>query len=106
MDKTAIVIADTTGLIRFWSKGAEGLFGHPARDALGRTLDLIVPEEFRDRHWAGFRRAIASGSAATEGQANTIPVLKADGGIENHPGRLAILRAADGRVIGCKVIFG
>ena len=106
MDKAAIVIADTAGVIRFWSEGARDAFGHSADGALGQTLDLIVPQEYRDRHWAGFKRAIASGSASIEGQTIPLPVLKADGGIENHSGRLTILRAGEGRVIGCMVIFG
>jgi PAS domain S-box-containing protein len=106
LDEAAIVIADTTGVIHFWSKGAERSFGHSAASAVGRSLDLIVPAEFREAHWAGFRRAIAAGSAAIEGQPITLPVLKADGDIENSPGRLTILRAGEGRMIGCMVIFG
>jgi len=106
LDGAAIVIADTTGVIHFWSEGARDAFGHSADGAIGRTLDLIVPPEYRDRHWAGFKRAIASGAATIEGQTTQIPVLKADGSIENYPGRLTILRAAEGRVIGCMVVFG
>lgn len=106
LDETAIVIADTSGVIHFWSKGAEDCFGHSPANAVGRPLDLIVPAEFRDAHWRGFHRAIAAGSAAAEGQANEFPVLGADGNIRTMPARLVLLRAGDKRVIGAMVIFG
>jgi PAS domain S-box-containing protein len=106
LDNTAIVIADTTGAIRFWSKGAETAFGHAAADALSQTLDLIVPDEFREAHWLGFHRAIASGSAATEGQDITLPVRMADGRIENSAGKLTLLRRGDRIIVGAMVIFG
>jgi PAS domain S-box-containing protein len=106
LDQAAIVIADVTGVIRFWSPGAEKAFGHTAENAVGQTLDLIVPAEFRDAHWRGFHRAIVAGSAAAEGQPNQFPVLGADGNTRTTPGRLALLRAGDQRVIGAMVIFG
>jgi len=106
LDKTAIVIADTTGAIRFWSKGAEAAFGHTAADALSRTLDLIVPDEFREAHWAGFHRAMAAGSAATEGLDIMLPVRTADGGIQHSAGKLTLLRTSDRRITGVMVIFG
>jgi len=106
LENTAIVIADTAGAICFWSKGAQRAFGYPVESALGRTLDLIVPEEFRASHWAGFRRAVASGSAALEGQPGGFPVLHADGRVENVPGTLTLLRNGGGAVVGCMVVFG
>jgi PAS domain S-box-containing protein len=105
LDEIAIVIADTTGVIHFWSKGAERAFGHAAEKAVGQTLDLIVPAEFREAHWRGFYRAMAAGSAAAEGLANEFPVLGAGGGIRATPGKLALLRAEGDRVIGAMVIF-
>jgi len=106
LDQTAIVIVDTTGAIRFWSKGAESAFGHSEEVALGSTLDLIVPDEFREAHWQGFHRAIAVGSAATEGKEITLPVHTSDGGIENSAGKLTLLRRGDKSIVGVMVIFG
>ena len=105
LDKTAIVIADTTGTIRFWSQGAENTFGHASHEAVGRTLDLIVPEEFRASHWAGFRRAVTAGAAAIEGQSNVFPVVEAGGQIKDVPGKLSLLRDGGGSIVGCMVIF-
>ncbi|MQA03971.1 MAG: PAS domain S-box protein [Streptosporangiales bacterium] len=50
----AIIEADTQGVIVRWSAGAEVLFGHRAEDAVGRTLDLVVPQRLREAHWTGF----------------------------------------------------
>jgi PAS domain S-box-containing protein len=58
----AVVFADRGGTIRLWNRGAERLFGHGASEALGASLDLIVPERFRAAHDQGFRRAIESGA--------------------------------------------
>jgi PAS domain S-box-containing protein len=57
---SAIVYARADGGIGFWNAGAEALFGHSSEEALGKRVDLIVPEEYRAMHWAGFARAIGS----------------------------------------------
>lgn len=57
---SAIVYARADGGIGFWNAGAEALFGHSSEEALGNRVDLIVPEEYRAMHWAGFARAIGS----------------------------------------------
>ena len=64
---SAVIYARGDGGIGFWNAGAEALFGHSPEEALGKRVDLIVPEEYRAMHWAGFGRAIGSawrGSAA------------------------------------------
>lgn len=58
--RCAIIWADGDGAIGFWNAGAEALFGHSAAEAAGRRVDVIVPEEYRARHWAGFNKAIGS----------------------------------------------
>ncbi len=57
----AILVADSQGVIRVWNHAAERMFGYSADQALGQTLDLIVPERFRERHWAAFHAAVESG---------------------------------------------
>ena len=106
MDEVAIVIADTSGSIRYWSRGAEKTFGHTEKDAVGQSLDLIVPEEFRKSHWMGFRATMASGSASIEGQQSAFPVAATGGRIVNAPGKLTLLRGLDDKVVGAMVIFG
>jgi PAS domain S-box-containing protein len=105
MDNHAIVIADVSGVIQMWSAGAERLFGHTADAAIGQTLDLIVPDDFKAQHWAGFRRAMASGSAQHEGQPFDLPVRGGDGGVTAFPGLLRLLRDGKSEVIGAMAIF-
>jgi len=50
----AIVIADPSGAITVWNPAAERLFGFTQAEALGNSLDLIIPERLRERHWAGY----------------------------------------------------
>jgi PAS domain S-box-containing protein len=57
----AIVFADRDGVIRLWNLGAEALFGFSAAEVIGRSLDIIVPERFRQAHWDAFHRAVATG---------------------------------------------
>jgi len=58
----ALIYADREGVIREWNAGAEALFGYPKAEAIGQSLDLIIPERLRAAHWAGFERAIQSGA--------------------------------------------
>lgn len=57
----AIIFADVNGRIQMWNAGAEAVFGFTSAEALGQSLDLIVPEELRDAHWRSFERAMKAG---------------------------------------------
>ena len=76
----AVVATDHDGIIRVWNPGAERIFGHRAGEALGQSLDLIIPERLRPRHWEGFRRVMATGeSHYGEGDLLSVPGLRKDG---------------------------
>jgi len=62
----AIVAADPQGAIVFWNPAAERIFGHTRSEALGRSLDLIIPERSRERHWEGYRRVMQTGKRIAE----------------------------------------
>lgn len=100
LDTHAIVMADREGVIRVWSPAAEALFGHDAASAIGHTLDLIVPEDYRERHWAGFRAAMASGRTKLNQPAANLPVLCRNGAVVRFAGRLILLRDAQGEAVG------
>ncbi|WP_149826774.1 PAS domain S-box protein [Streptomyces tailanensis] len=75
-----IVIIDGEGLIRYWNRGAERIFGFPAADVDGRSLDVIIPERHRKRHWDGFQEAMDRGSSKYgEADLLNVPALAADG---------------------------
>jgi PAS domain S-box-containing protein len=57
----AIIYADRAGIIRLWNPGAECIFGHSAAEAVGQSLDLIIPQRLRAAHWAGYEKAFETG---------------------------------------------
>lgn len=75
----AVIYADREGFIRFWNAGAEALFGHPPAAALGRSLDLIIPETLRPRHWEGYRRVMAGAPSRYGRELLAVPALHAGG---------------------------
>lgn len=76
----AIIYADTQGIIRFWNSAAERVFGFPEAEALGRSLDLIVPERLRARHWTGYAATMRSGSTRYgAGEILAVPATHKDG---------------------------
>jgi PAS domain S-box-containing protein len=60
----ALIFADRGGVIRIWNPGAEFVFGHTSDEAVGQSLDLIIPEHLRKAHWDGFNRAVSRGTAS------------------------------------------
>ena len=78
----AIIFADGEGIIRLWNSGAESIFGYSADEALGQTLDLIVPEKLRQRHWEGYRTVMATGKTKYGKETLAVPaVTKGDNSI-------------------------
>lgn len=96
----AVVYADRQGVIRSWNAGAEVLFGHPASAAIGRSLDLIIPEHLRAGHWRGFEKAMASGVTRYGRQSMITRALSATGEAIYVDMSFAVVRAEDGKVIG------
>ena len=64
----AIILADRSGLVTLWNRGAETVFGWTAAEVLGRSLDVIIPERLRRAHWDGYRRAMDSGETKYGGR--------------------------------------
>jgi PAS domain S-box-containing protein len=76
----AIVYADAGGVIRRWNHGATRIFGFTETEALGHSLDLIIPENLRERHWDGYRATIRTGrSRYGHGQTLSVPAMRKDG---------------------------
>ena len=76
----AIIAADKEGIIRFWNPGAERIFGYASGAAIGQSLDIIIPERLRKRHWDGYYRVIKSGeSRYGHGDILAVPAVTKDG---------------------------
>jgi len=76
----AIIFADAEGIIRFWNRGAERIFGFAEAEALGKSLDIIIPDNLRARHWEGFTTTMRTGSTRYgAGEILAVPALRKDG---------------------------
>lgn len=75
----AIVAAAPDGTIVFWNAGAERIFGYPAGEALGQSLDLIIPERFRQRHWQGYQRVMGTGQTRYGADVLRVPAVHKEG---------------------------
>jgi PAS domain S-box-containing protein len=75
----AVIFADRAGMIRLWNAGATTIFGSPAAEALGHSLDLIIPERLRARHWVGYRWVIAAGSSPYDRRLRAVSAIGKDG---------------------------
>jgi PAS domain S-box-containing protein len=96
----AILYANREGKIRLWNAGAEAMFGYTPDEALGQSLDLIVPEKQRARHWEGWERVMASGVTKYGRDALAVPATKKDGSRISIEFNIVLLRAPTGELLG------
>jgi PAS domain S-box-containing protein len=94
----AIIAADTDGKIRLWNPAAERIFGFTAADALGHSLDLIIPERWRHRHWEGYQRVMRTGQTRYGTEVLRVPALHKDGRALSIAFTVALLQAGDGGI--------
>lgn len=96
----AVLYSDAEGIIRFWNAGAQRIFGFAAEEATGQSLDIIIPETLRQRHWIGYRETVRSGkSRYGAGDLLTVPALRKDGTRISVEFSIVVFRDTD-RVIG------
>lgn len=96
----ALVFADTQGIIRIWNPGAEALFGFSAEEAIGKSLDIIIPEPLRKVHWDGYDKAMAQGGA-THGRRTMITrAIHRNGGHIYVDMSFAVVKNQAGEVTG------
>jgi PAS domain S-box-containing protein len=103
--QVAIVFADRDGIIRLWNSGAEAMFGYRAEEALGQSLDLIVPERHRARHWEGYQKVMATGVTKYGREVLAVPALKKDGTRISVEFSIALLRTSSGELMGSAAIL-
>ena len=75
----AIVLTNADGVIQIWNLGANKMFGYSPEEAVGQTLDIIIPDRFRDSHWDGFNNTMATGHSKYEEDMLSVPAIKKDG---------------------------
>lgn len=101
----AVIVADPDGVIRFWNPAATTLFGHTREQAIGRTLDIIIPAKLRERHWDGYRRVMETGETVYAGRTLAVPALRHDGTRISVEFTVTMLRDEAGRVCGIGAIL-
>jgi PAS domain S-box-containing protein len=102
----AIIYADRDGLIQLWNAGAEAMFGYEASEAIGQSLDVIVPEKLRARHWEGYHRVMATGETRYgAGDLLAVPGLHKDGSRMSLEFSIAILRDDSDQILGIAAIL-
>ena len=92
----AVVIADPEGTISFWNEAATRVFGWPPDEAMGRSLDIIIPERLRDRHRAGFHRTMTTGRTSYSDRLLEVPALHRDGHTLSIAFTVTLLQHRDG----------
>jgi len=102
----AVVVSDYEGLIVLWNSGAERTFGFREDEALGQSLDIIIPEPFRARHWSGYRETAESGqSRYGAGDLLAVPGLHKDGRRISIEFTIALLKDESAKVKGMVAVI-
>lgn len=101
----AILAADPAGTIRLWNHGAERIFGIPAAKAIGQSLDLIIPEGLRQRHWEGWGKAMQSGESRYGEAMLRVPAIRGDGSRFSSEFSIVMLKDKAGQVTGIAAIL-
>jgi len=100
-----IIFADREGVIRLWNAGAEAIFGYTAGEAVGQSLDLIIPEKLRGRHWEGYRAVMATGVTRYGRELLAVPAVRKDGARISLEFSILLLRDGAGQVLGAAAIL-
>ena len=94
----AIMACDAAGLITLWNPASERIFGFTQAEALGRSLDIIIPQRQQQRHWDGYHQTMASGKTRYGNDVLRVPAVHKDGHALSIAFTVALLRSPDGKV--------
>jgi PAS domain S-box-containing protein len=100
----AVVYSDREGIIRLWNRGAEAIFGYHEQEVLGHTLDVIIPERWRARHWAGYHEVMRTGVTRYGRELLAVPASRRDGTRISIEFSIILPTAPDGRVLGAVAV--
>jgi PAS domain S-box-containing protein len=75
----AVIVSDAHEKIVLWNAAATRIFGYTEEEALGNTLDLIVPERQRQRHSEGYAKSMATGTTRYGTTLLKVPAKHKDG---------------------------
>jgi len=101
----AILFADGDGNIQLWNSGAETIFGYTREEAMGKSLDLIIPERLRERHWEGYRKVMETGETRYGSELLKVPALGKDGRSISVEFTILLVRNQQDEIIGTAAII-
>src|SRR5262245_23561274 len=91
----AVVVCDATGAITLWNAAAERMFGYSETEALGQSLDLIIPDRLRKRHWDGYQKTMETGVTRYGHDVLRVPAVDKQGRSLSIAFTVALLFSAD-----------
>ena len=100
----AVIFADPKGLIQLWNSGAETMFGYSAGEVVGQTLDLIIPDRLRPRHWDGYEKVMATGVTRYGRELLATPAMRKDGRRISIEFSITVLKEDGGKVLGAAAV--
>ncbi len=101
-----VLLADDEGVIRMWNAGCERIFGFSAEEAIGQSLDIIIPENLRARHWEGYEQTMRTGKTRYgAGDLLGVPALRKDGTRISVEFSIVPFRNSDGRLVGIGAVM-
>jgi PAS domain S-box-containing protein len=100
----AIIFSDRYGIIRLWNGGAEQMLGFAAEEAIGKSLDIFIPENQRARHWEGYFRVMETGTTRYEKELLAAPAIRKDGTRISTEFSMTIIRDAAGEIAGTAAV--
>lgn len=100
----AVVIADPSGEIVFWNEAATRVFGWPASETVGQSLDMIIPDRQRRAHWDGYAKTMTTGETKYATDLLRVPALNADGERHSIAFTVTLLHGPDGEVSGIAAV--
>ena len=94
----AVMVCDAQGAITLWNPACERMFGHSEAEVLGKTMDMIIPERLRKRHWEGYEKTMATGITKYGHDVLRVPAIDKQGNALSIAFTVAMLYGADGKV--------
>ena len=94
----AVMVCDAKGAILLWNPACERMFGHTEAEVLGKTMDMIIPERLRGRHWEGYDKTMATGITKYGHDVLRVPAVDKQGRSMSIAFTVAMLHSPDGKV--------
>jgi PAS domain S-box-containing protein len=101
----AIIVSDPEGRVTFWNSAAERIFGFTKDEAIGKSLDLIIPDRLQARHWDGYKKTMQTGQTRYGNDVLKVPAVHKDGRPLSIAFTVALLYSGPGKLSGIVAVI-